>query len=59
MHALIGHNGAGKTTLIKMTLGFLQPLHGTVEFNGLDTWNEKAGALVRSQMGVLFDGRVV
>ncbi|MDR3198443.1 MAG: ABC transporter ATP-binding protein [Planctomycetaceae bacterium] len=55
IHALIGHNGAGKTTLIKIALGFLQPLHGTVEFNGLDTWNEKAGAQARSHMGVLFE----
>ena len=30
---IIGPNGGGKTTLLKIILGILKPIHGTVEFN--------------------------
>jgi zinc transport system ATP-binding protein len=32
--AIIGPNGGGKTTLLKLLLGFLQPLNGTVRIKG-------------------------
>ena len=36
LFALLGHNGAGKTTTIKMLVGLLRPLKGTVTVGGFD-----------------------
>ncbi len=36
LFALLGHNGAGKTTTIKMLVGLLRPIEGTVLINGHD-----------------------
>ncbi len=33
---LVGSNGSGKTTLIKIILGLLKPLHGTIKLFGQD-----------------------
>jgi zinc/manganese transport system ATP-binding protein len=35
--AVVGPNGAGKSTLFKGIVGFLKPLAGSIERNGLDT----------------------
>jgi zinc/manganese transport system ATP-binding protein len=35
--AVVGPNGAGKSTLFKGIVGFIKPLAGSIERNGLDT----------------------
>jgi zinc transport system ATP-binding protein len=47
--ALVGHNGSGKTTLVKLILGILKPIHGSISLFGTDvsqftSW-EKIGYL--------------
>jgi phospholipid/cholesterol/gamma-HCH transport system ATP-binding protein len=34
---IIGQSGAGKTTILRLILGVLQPTHGSVFFDGLET----------------------
>jgi zinc transport system ATP-binding protein len=36
---IIGPNGGGKTTLLKLLLGFLKPVSGTIKIFGEDPWN--------------------
>jgi ABC-2 type transport system ATP-binding protein len=38
----VGTNGAGKTTLIRLMMGFLRPDGGSINVNGLDSWNDSA-----------------
>jgi ABC-2 type transport system ATP-binding protein len=33
---LLGHNGAGKTTIMKMLSGYLEPISGRIEIDGID-----------------------
>lgn len=33
---LLGHNGAGKTTIMKMLTGYLEPIRGSIQIDGLD-----------------------
>ncbi len=37
----LGPNGAGKTTTIRHLLGFLKPVSGKCEINGLDCWADR------------------
>ena len=37
VYALVGPNGSGKTTLMQMIAGISDPLHGTVELDGINT----------------------
>ena len=39
---LTGPSGSGKTTLARILAGLLQPLDGTVLFNGVDLYDDKA-----------------
>lgn len=45
--ALIGSNGAGKSTMMKMLVGLLRPLEGTVTLDGTVLKNVKPEALSR------------
>ncbi|WP_068614451.1 ABC transporter ATP-binding protein [Paenibacillus tuaregi] len=47
----LGPNGAGKSTTIRHIMGFMKPDQGSVEVNGLNTW-EKQGK-VQKFMGYL------
>lgn len=49
---IIGLNGSGKTTFARMINGLVQPSHGRVSVNGLDTAQDGEGA--RSQVGFIF-----
>lgn len=48
LYALLGHNGAGKTTAIKMLVGLIRPMSGTVRVGGYDlvTQTREATALI-------------
>ena len=55
--ALIGPSGAGKTTLLRLIAGILEPLSGSIRFEGNDLLapNAKARRQMRlEQMGVVF-----
>lgn len=47
----LGPNGAGKSTTIRHIMGFMKPDQGSVQVNGMDTW-EKQG-VVQRMMGYL------
>ena len=49
----IGKNGAGKTTLIKAIMDVLQPLSGTVLFDGIPIYDNEE--IVKSKIGVVYD----
>lgn len=54
--ALIGESGCGKSVLIKTLVGLLDPVKGTVEFDGhnMHTLREKELAAVRQRFGFVF-----
>jgi biotin transport system ATP-binding protein len=50
--ALIGGNGSGKSTFARLLNGLVQPTHGTVTIDGLDTVED--GPAVRRTVGFVF-----
>ncbi|MFK7743133.1 MAG: ABC transporter ATP-binding protein [Planctomycetota bacterium] len=42
VYALLGRNGAGKTTALRILLGFMRPLHGSVRVLGRDSTSLRA-----------------
>lgn len=42
--AITGPSGAGKTTLVKLIVGFIKPIEGTIRFNGVDIVDLGIGA---------------
>ena len=52
--AIIGHNGSGKSTLSKNLNAILQPTHGDIIINGLNTKNEENLWDIRQSAGMVF-----
>lgn len=50
--AIVGKSGSGKSTLMRLLLGFEEPTHGAIYFDGQDL-KELRLSSVRSQMGVV------
>lgn len=57
--AVLGANGAGKTTILKTISGVLDPLKGTVEFDGKPITRLDADRIVRLGLGHVPEGREV
>jgi len=53
--ALVGSSGSGKSTLLRLMLGFEQPTHGGVYYDGHHLDEIDVGA-VRRQLGVVLQG---
>ncbi len=52
---MIGHTGSGKSTLIQHFNALIQPVSGTILYNGEDIWGEKYNRKeLRSQVGLVF-----
>lgn len=49
--AVLGRNGAGKTTLLKTLAGEIEPMDGTVTFDGTDCAREPTESRVRRGLG--------
>jgi ABC-2 type transport system ATP-binding protein len=47
VYALLGGNGAGKTTTLNVLLGFVVPMAGSVQVDGLDPIRDAAAARLR------------
>jgi branched-chain amino acid transport system ATP-binding protein len=56
---VLGANGAGKTTILKTISGVLDPLKGTVEFEGKPIQRMDADRIVRLGLGHVPEGREV
>src|SRR3974377_2259174 len=57
--AVLGANGAGKTTILKTISGVLDPLKGTVEFEGLRIDRMEPDRIVRLGLGHVPEGREI
>jgi len=57
--ALIGPNGAGKTSLLSAVAGVVAPAGGRVRIDGRDMTHARSGAIVRSGVSLLPEGRQV
>ena len=54
---LVGSNGVGKTTLLKTVMGLMQPINGSVSFQGEDVTNLSAHARANAGMVLVPEGR--
>ncbi|MGG7450029.1 ATP-binding cassette domain-containing protein [Plantibacter auratus] len=52
-YGIVGPNGAGKTTTLSMVTGLLRPDAGSITVQGVDVWQDPAGA--KRAIGVLPD----
>lgn len=57
--AMIGANGAGKTTTLKTVVGALQPVSGTIEFNGIEITGKNCAEIVRLGITYVPEGRQI
>ena len=53
----MGSNGVGKTTLLKTVMGLMQPIKGSVLFQGEDVTNLSAHARAKAGMVLVPEGR--
>jgi len=56
---IVGKNGAGKTTLMKALIGLLEPMSGTVSYNGTDITGWTADRRARNGIGYIPQSRDV
>jgi branched-chain amino acid transport system ATP-binding protein len=56
---VFGHNGSGKSTTIRTILGIMQPLGGSIEFNGRDVTRSSSRANVKAGMAMIPSERFV
>jgi len=56
---IVGKNGAGKTTLMKALMGLLEPMSGTVSYNGTDITGWTADRRARNGIGYIPQSRDV
>lgn len=55
--AIVGANGAGKTTALKTVVGTLNPVSGSIKFNGIDITGKKSAEIVRLGITYVPEGR--
>ncbi|MGA0353522.1 MAG: ATP-binding cassette domain-containing protein, partial [Poseidonia sp.] len=48
---IVGHNGAGKTTLLKTLVGEIEPMGGSIHFDGAECIGEGTEYRVRRGLG--------
>ncbi len=56
---VLGSNGAGKSTILKTISGVLDPVKGSVEFDGRDITGQDPAAIVRAGLSHVPEGREV
>ena len=56
---VMGKNGVGKTTLMKTVIGLLEPVYGTVTYDGTDVTEADADERARAGIGYIPQGRDV
>nr|WP_276223244.1 ABC transporter ATP-binding protein [Halomicroarcula sp. DFY41] len=56
---VMGKNGVGKTTLMKTVIGLLEPVYGTVSYDGTDVTGHDADERARAGIGYIPQGRDV
>ena len=54
---VVGKNGVGKTTLMKTVVGLLEPMTGTITYDGRDITGLAADERARSGIGYIPQGR--
>jgi branched-chain amino acid transport system ATP-binding protein len=57
--ALLGANGAGKSTTLRCIVGLMKVRGGTIEFEGRRIENQTTSTIVKSGIGLVFEGRHV
>jgi branched-chain amino acid transport system ATP-binding protein len=57
--AVIGSNGAGKSSTMKALSGVVQPVSGSIEFDGEDVTRQPSHAMVRRGLAMVPEGRHV
>jgi branched-chain amino acid transport system ATP-binding protein len=56
---VVGKNGVGKTTLLKTVIGLIQPMAGSITYDGTDVTDADATQLARLGIGYIPQGREV
>lgn len=56
--AIVGKSGCGKSTLLRLLLGFEEPLHGSISYDGLDLSSIDRRSLRRNIGTVMQDGQL-
>ncbi|WP_284008429.1 ABC transporter ATP-binding protein [Haloarcula pelagica] len=56
---VMGKNGVGKTTLMKTVIGLLEPVYGTITYDGTDVTTDDADERARAGIGYIPQGRDV
>jgi branched-chain amino acid transport system ATP-binding protein len=57
--AIVGRNGAGKTTLLQTIVGYISPLSGKIEYEGIDVTRLSISGRIKSGIGYVPQDRPV